>query len=98
MVITSGHVGDPTEGALVVAAAQLGMLKPDLETRWPRVGEIPFTSERKRMTTIQRVDVFHRDKPMHPGEIHLSWPFAKGAVDGLLTLPAMSGLAISLYR
>jgi Ca2+-transporting ATPase len=44
--------GDPTEGALVVAAAKAGMDKPTLDTQYPRVQEIPFTSERKRMTTL----------------------------------------------
>jgi len=44
--------GDPTEGALVVAAAKAGLNKPDLEKRFPRVYEIPFTSETKRMTTL----------------------------------------------
>jgi Ca2+-transporting ATPase len=47
------HVkGDPTEGALVVAAAKAGLAKADLDTRYPRVHEIPFTSETKRMTTV----------------------------------------------
>jgi P-type Ca2+ transporter type 2C len=47
------HVkGDPTEGALVVAAAKAGLTKADLEQRFPRVNEIPFTSETKRMTTL----------------------------------------------
>ena len=44
--------GDPTEGALVVAAAKAGLRKPDLDTALPRVGEIPFTAESKRMTTL----------------------------------------------
>jgi len=44
--------GDPTEGALVVAAAKAGLHKGDLDSAWPRVGEIPFTSESKRMTTL----------------------------------------------
>ncbi len=44
-------VGDPTEGALVVAAAKAG-LKPELREAFPRVHEFPFDSERKRMTTI----------------------------------------------
>lgn len=44
--------GDPTEGALVVAAAKAGLLKPDLDAQFPRVNEIPFTSETKRMTTL----------------------------------------------
>jgi len=47
------HVkGDPTEGALVVAAAKAGLHKADLDTQFPRVNEIPFTSETKRMTTL----------------------------------------------
>jgi Ca2+-transporting ATPase len=44
--------GDPTEGALVVAAIKVGLKPADLNTREPRVGEIPFTSERRRMTTL----------------------------------------------
>jgi Ca2+-transporting ATPase len=44
--------GDPTEGALIVAAAKAGLHKADLDTQFPRVGEIPFTSETKRMTTL----------------------------------------------
>lgn len=47
------HVkGDPTEGALVVVAAKAGLNKADLESQFPRVNEIPFTSETKRMTTL----------------------------------------------
>ncbi len=46
--------GDPTEGALVVAAAKVGLAKPDLETACPRTAEVPFSSERKRMTTLHR--------------------------------------------
>jgi Ca2+-transporting ATPase len=44
--------GDPTEGALVVAAAKAGLDKAELDARWPRVNEIPFSSETKRMTTL----------------------------------------------
>jgi Ca2+-transporting ATPase len=44
--------GDPTEGALVVAAAKAGLKKSDLDAQFPRTGEIPFTSETKRMTTL----------------------------------------------
>jgi Ca2+-transporting ATPase len=46
--------GDPTEGALVVAAAKAGLNVPDLNEREPRVAEIPFTSERRRMTTLHQ--------------------------------------------
>ena len=44
--------GDPTEGALVVAAAKAGLSKTDLDAQFPRVDEIPFSSETKRMTTL----------------------------------------------
>ena len=47
--------GDPTEGALVVAAAKAGLWKEDLEQQQPRIGEIPFSSETKRMTTMHIV-------------------------------------------
>jgi P-type Ca2+ transporter type 2C len=46
--------GDPTEGALVVAATKAGMSKPDLERESPRIGEVPFSSESKRMTTVHK--------------------------------------------
>jgi len=78
-------LGDPTEGAIIVAAAQLGMLKSDLEIRWPRVAEVPFSSERKRMTTIHQVNVL-------PEDSEVPWldapyvTFGKGAVDGLLDI------------
>ena len=46
--------GDPTEAALVVLAAKAGLKKIDLEAQFPRIHEIPFSSEAKRMTTLHR--------------------------------------------
>ena len=46
--------GDPTEGALVVAAAKAGFHKDALDAEFPRVHEIPFSSETKRMTTLHQ--------------------------------------------
>ena len=46
--------GDPTEGALVVAAAKAGLHKDVLDASYPRVNEIPFSSETKRMTTLHQ--------------------------------------------
>jgi Ca2+-transporting ATPase len=44
--------GDPTEGSLVVTAAKAGLWKQELEQQQPRIGEIPFSSETKRMSTV----------------------------------------------
>jgi P-type Ca2+ transporter type 2C len=44
--------GDPTEGALIVAAAKAGLNKLELDKQFSRVSEIPFTAETKRMTTL----------------------------------------------
>ncbi|MHB8674756.1 MAG: cation-translocating P-type ATPase, partial [Candidatus Limnocylindrales bacterium] len=54
-----GHfytLGDPTEAALVVAAARFGLWKEPLDDAFPRVAEAPFDSVRKRMTTVHRLD------------------------------------------
>ncbi len=45
-------IGDPTEGAMVVAAAKAGLALADAKKAFPRVAEIPFDSDRKMMTTI----------------------------------------------
>jgi len=68
--------GDPTEGALIVAARKGGFNSVDLDVRFQRIGEIPFSSERKLMTTIHRGT---------DADAHLSF-FTKGAPDVLLAL------------
>ncbi len=76
-------IGDPTEGAMIVAAAKAGLGREEIEKVLPRVMEIPFDSERKRMTTIHRLQA--------PGtQVPFACPstpaFLKGAPDILLNL------------
>ncbi len=85
-------VGDPTEAALVVAAAELGLDKHHLEQALPRDSEVPFDSDRKRMTTVHHVESFdslpegvRRIAPTR-GDGPVRVAFTKGAVDGLLEI------------
>ena len=66
--------GDPTEGALLVAARKAGLRSETLDEELPRVGEVPFSSERKLMSTIHR-----SSQPQDHGIV-----FTKGAPDVLL--------------
>lgn len=72
-------LGDPTEGALVVAGARRGFWKEDMEADFPRVSELAFDSDRKRMTTVHKVvgkDAW--------GITSTYLAFTKGSADGLL--------------
>lgn len=86
--------GDPTETALFRAAQNSGFIKSEIERQLPRIAEIPFSSERGRMSTI------HNDSS---GQIHV---FTKGAPERVLPLcrhqsnngnliPLEQGLALS---
>ncbi len=50
------HIGDPTETAIVLAAHRNGMPKEELNRSCPRLAEIPFDSDRKLMTTVNRIN------------------------------------------
>ncbi len=50
------HIGDPTETAIILAAHNNGMAQGDLNSRFPRVAELPFDSDRKLMTSVNKVD------------------------------------------
>jgi Ca2+-transporting ATPase len=76
-------IGDPTETALLVAANRFGLAKPELEQLCPRIAEIPFSSERKRMTTVHRVVSDAGWLGRAPSRTPCI-AFVKGAVDSLL--------------
>ncbi|NEZ57940.1 calcium-translocating P-type ATPase, PMCA-type [Adonisia turfae] len=82
-------IGDPTEAALITAAAQLGLPKRKLDQLWPRIDEVPFDSDRKRMTT------YHRCEQPLPTFLQQTWQqvapshtntvvFSKGALHSLI--------------
>lgn len=87
-------VGDPTEGSLVLAAAEYGARKDELDQALPRVAELQFDSVRKRMTTVHRLPA---DDAQLPPALRPLWSrrvrahetpgwlaVTKGAIDGLL--------------
>ena len=82
-------VGDPTEGALVVAAAKAGAIHIEINAAYPRENEVPFDSERKRMITIHdvRAPRAHDPSPF-TDERHKNWDViaVKGAPDVVLEL------------
>ena len=66
-----GEIGDPTETALVRLGERFGFDEEDVRNRWPRLGELPFDSDRKLMSTVHQLS----------GGLML---MTKGAVDVLL--------------
>jgi P-type Ca2+ transporter type 2C len=69
-------IGDPTEAAMTVASMKAGYQRAELEAQWPRVQEIPFDSDRKRMSTIHQ----------RGGDRPEVMAFVKGAPDVVLDL------------
>ncbi len=82
-------VGDPTEGALLVAAAKAGALPVDVKHAYPRENEVPFDSERKRMITVHEVSEPRPEdiSPFYTDEMR-EWSViaVKGAPDLVLDL------------
>ncbi len=83
--------GDPTEAALLALAGKRGILRETLSAAYPRVAELTFDSQRRRMTTL------HRDGPR-------VWVAAKGAIEALVPLlapgqaPAVAAALVAAER
>jgi Ca2+-transporting ATPase len=87
-------MGDPTEGALVSAAARAGLLKSELELVFPRMAEVPFDSLRKRMSTLHEIRHNASHLPTVLGSLSVNDPdslsdashvlFSKGAADSIV--------------
>lgn len=78
-------IGDPTETALLVAGAGRDLFKNDLQESLPRVKEIPFDSDRKRMSTVHAITGKLPDfMPIRENDPYIM--FTKGAADSLLTV------------
>ncbi|WKZ37517.1 MAG: cation-translocating P-type ATPase [Anaerolineales bacterium] len=80
-------LGDPTEGALVAAGAKMGYWKSTLDLSFPRAAELPFDSERKRMTTVHHLGKYDPTvlSGLEIGDKRYI-AFTKGSVDGLLDI------------
>jgi Ca2+-transporting ATPase len=101
-------IGDPTETALVAVLRRYGLDKDQLEAVMPRVDELPFDSDRKRMTTVHALPATVDDVPDQLRNLfelgHLATPggrvsFTKGALDGLVarcTAVDVGGTAVTL--
>ncbi|MGJ0483427.1 MAG: cation-translocating P-type ATPase [Methylomicrobium sp.] len=70
-IINQGVIGDPTEGALLIAAAKGDITRVAIEDSAPRFATLPFDSERKRMTIVRR-------------EANAAKAFTKGAFEVVL--------------
>jgi len=79
-------IGDPTEAAMIVAAEKGGLRRQQLEALLPRISEIPFDSDRKRMTTLHKAggkDFLSLDGRVGDSPVVA---FVKGASDIVLNL------------
>ncbi len=79
-------IGDPTEGAMTVVAMKGGFDRAELERTLPRVQEIPFDSDRKRMTTIHSAKSARQPAAAATFNYPPAFAFVKGAPDVLLEL------------
>ncbi|MGB7443795.1 MAG: cation-translocating P-type ATPase [Coleofasciculaceae cyanobacterium] len=93
--LTFRAIGDPTETALVVAAARVGLVKGKLEQLFCRTAEVPFDSERKLMTTLHHCPSAQEQIPpalasaltlTSQDGVPQSLSFTKGAIDSILDI------------
>jgi Ca2+-transporting ATPase len=81
-------VGDPTEAALIIAAHQMNIEQSEIESLLPRIKEIAFDSDRKRMTTVHTItdEAKKRFPSLNTSMFQgvSSAAFIKGSIDGLM--------------
>ncbi|MEC4986603.1 MAG: cation-translocating P-type ATPase [Oscillatoria sp. PMC 1068.18] len=70
-------IGDPTEGALLSLAGKAGLTQKTLQSNYPRLGEFPFSSERKRMSVICPTEINNNLENNY-------WLFSKGSPELIL--------------
>jgi Ca2+-transporting ATPase len=102
-------VGDPTEGALLAAGLKAGLALADLDAREPRVHELPFDSDRKRMTVIRRdergahialvkgapdVLLEHCDRVLRDGRLQQLTDVDRGFITAQMTAMAERGMRV----
>ena len=85
--------GDPTEGALVAFAAKSGVEQADLAAFCPRVAEVSFDAERRRMTTLHHPRTLPPPQKLELGEA-ANWVAVKGAIESLAPLLAEDQSAV----
>jgi Ca2+-transporting ATPase len=88
-------VGDPSEGALIFAAASQGLWKDDLEQALPRISEIAFDSRRQRMTTIHQ---FPGDLSRLPCALESIWHWSRAIVGEVTYVAFTRGRVNSLLE
>jgi Ca2+-transporting ATPase len=90
-----GIMGDPTEGALLVAAAKWGIRREDLEAEMPRLATLPFDSDRKRMTVLRHWEEETRAFVKGAPEVVLARCAYVRTEDGLRPMTAEDRLVMS---
>jgi Ca2+-transporting ATPase len=92
-------LGDPTEGALLVSARKGGMNEGQLREEFPRLDELPFDSDRKRMSTVHEVKGKRLSNRSSRGSrIRISWGYLIERMGKLFTTKTIRCLTSQTFR